>query len=179
MARKGTITIDRMANLISRKDKEVLSVDDYMERLHENCSSVYAEVMRECLNEGMTEEEAETRATAAEEKENEHYARQYLNALESACEKMLEDHGLVMHELKTRPGVFKLRPVTTWKAAAARLVETINGVGMFYFGSVQEFADSMPDTVRGTVLQHLNWMCYRPEVYGDTSYAARVHSYLR
>lgn len=179
MARKGNITLERMANLVSCKNKEVLSVDDYLERLAESSSTVYAEVLRDCLNEGMSEDEAQAKAEDAEQKEIDHYAKQYRAALEYACEKMLEEHGLLMQELKTKPGVFKLRPVTTWKAAAARLAETINGVGMFHFGSVQEFADSVPDTMRGTVLQHLHWMCYRPEVYGSTSYASLVHSYLR
>lgn len=58
---------------------------------------------------------------------------------------------------------WKIVPKRGWFRAAKELIETINGYGIFHFGSVSEGIRSGPyEGSRGFVLNHLGWI---PEYY--------------
>jgi hypothetical protein len=132
---------------------------------------------QEAIREGKSEEEAEEQGQKWEWAEQEEIFRNYKNAVEGIADKMFGDHDLVLVEKKVRPkgakkdvtySIYKIAPETTWDNAAMKIIDTINGVGMFEFSNLKEFKSSGPySSSRDAVLQHLHWMKRRPEVYGD------------
>lgn len=162
---QDTFTLDEVASFLlgvetweKIEDRNPDAWGDYW--LHAN---------REALAEGLSDEEAEEKAIAAESEARDESYRNWKNALERAAEEIIGQHEMELRQLKTKPWLYKLAPKTTWEDAARCIVDTINGVGYFYFASVKELRDSLPATTRGAVLDHLNWMKRRPEVYGTAS----------
>lgn len=103
--------------------------------------------------------------------------RNYKNALENVADHVFGEHGLVLTERKS--GGYKIEPIESWRDAAAKIVHTINGVGMFHFSSVKEFLDSGPYTAREAVLSHLGYLKRRSEVYGEPSPQRMFESAMR
>ena len=153
----GKVDLSRIAKLLG-----IIGPDEYQEHCTES-GYTYGEVLRA----GGTDEEAER----AEQEENADSFRRYHDALMHAADSVFGAHGLMLVPIgKTRlPWEFTIRPIKTWKDAAALIVETINGVGQFEFSSISEFTRSGPYTVRESVLRHLGWLPSRSEVYGDAS----------
>lgn len=130
------------------------------------------------IEEGKTEDEAMEQGVKWEEGEQKEVFRKYRNAVEHVAEQIFDQHGLIIvEEKKTLPkskgggsySLYKVAPEKSWDEAVNRILETINGVGMFEFNSRREFIDSGPyKSSKDAVLQHLHWMKRRPEVYGDT-----------
>ena len=87
------------------------------------------------------------------------------SAVESVAESLLDEHGLLLDE-KAR-GQYRLKPDTSWRDAVDKIVNTINGVGYFYFDSTQEFLDSGLYTPKVAVIEHLHHI---------TSYLGRVQT---
>lgn len=98
---------------------------------------------------------------------------QWHAAVEYVANQIFEQHGLKLVEKKRKgqryPYEYKIVPEKSWEDAAGAIIDTINGVGMFYFSSVKEFLESGPYTARQAVLSHLHWMKERASVYGTTS----------
>lgn len=106
--------------------------------------------------------------------ERDEYWLQYEQAMLSAFEKMLDAHDLKAEPHKGRTYELIIKPKASWKFAAEMVRETINGVGIFYYNSLDEFIDSGPYTHRAAVVTHLHWLKRRPEVYGEESYRHMV-----
>lgn len=111
------------------------------------------------------EEEDEIRSREESAARDEAYKRWECNLL-NVAESVFEDHNLVLRQLKTKPHLYRVHPKHMWEGAAAKIVDTVNGVGLFHFSGAKELADSIPTTIRGAVLGHLHWMKRRSEVYG-------------
>lgn len=88
----------------------------------------------------------------------------YQSALISCAEKLMADHGLVLKR-QGESLEWVVEPKTSWSDAANEIRKTVNGVGYFYFSSLDEFLDSGPYTPRSLVLTHLHWLKRHPEVY--------------
>lgn len=67
----------------------------------------------------------------------------------------------------------------SWRDACGELIETINGVGYFYFSSVKHFLDSGPYSPKEAVMSHLHWMKRHHEVYGDPSPRSLIDRRMR
>lgn len=122
---------------MSWKVKDVLFVEDLAdlfdlpspvqieERISDYTADVFHYVYKESLAEGATEEEAEKSAQEAEdESAREQYAL-YAKAVEQVAEREFGEHGLILVPLKK--GGFKVHPEESWRAAADKLIDTING----------------------------------------------------
>jgi hypothetical protein len=120
----------------------------------------------------------EAQQEAEREAQDEVYAKWY-DAVEHAASKLFEEHGLELQpagkwhpstyaktKAERRPFQLKIVPSTSWKDAAEKIRETINGVGDFHFGDLGEFLRSGPYTARQAVLSHLGYIKRYPAVYG-------------
>ena len=102
-----------------------------------------------------------------------------------AAEKLFGEHGLILvptgrGSKKKRPYFYKVMPEKSWQHAAAKIVNTINGVGMFRFDSVRDFVyETSSKNVREAVLTHLRSIADWPDVYGGRSASSLFESQLR
>jgi hypothetical protein len=161
--------VEDLAELFGLPDSEsVRELND--EWLHD---SWWKPAYEEALDEGLSEEDAEEAGAEAESEGLDELYANWINAVESAVSDLFEEHGLELVEV-TR-GTFKLTPEKSWNDAAAKIIETINGVGYFHFNSVKEFLDSGPYTPKVAVIEHLGWIKDYPEVYGESSVNQRYH----
>ena len=149
-----------------------LKLPDYFDVVEHNqafLDDYYRAAYEEALNDGDSEEEAEEAAMEAQQKaEEEEIYWKYRNGVTEAAEAVLEPHHLELEDLGK--GQYKVVPEETWKDAAAALVQTINGVGMFYYEDAKELKDVGPyKSYKQAVLSHLHWATYYPEVYGTGS----------
>jgi hypothetical protein len=121
------------------------------------------------------EAEAEVAREDAEGLAQDEVYGQWYAGVFDAAERLLEEHELDLVSIgdDTFPYEFEVRPKESgqkgWRKAAEALLETINGVGDFYFSSVEDFMDSGPYTAREAVLSHLGYISYYPEIYGSHS----------
>lgn len=149
------------------------TVDDYQDRIMNNSNDTWSYVHKEALSEGLSEEEAEEKAQQAEQEENDEAIGKHIDAVTEVAENLLEKHGLtlapIMYRGKPSKFDFKIAPQKSWSDAAAKLMETINGVGYFHFSNLKEFLDSGPYSVRDASLKHVHWIKDYGEVYGDGS----------
>lgn len=153
---KDSFSTGELAGLLG-----IMEPDEFEERLHDFAADeVYPYVYRD--SEG-TESEREEAATAAEEAYIEQEYEAYSAAVHVVAEAVFGEHGLKLVGLGT------VVPEVSWRDAANKIRDTINGVGNFYFSSLREFLDSGPYTARQAVLWHLHWMRRRSDVYGTVS----------
>ncbi len=161
------ITIDGLASLFGLESAESLDErnTDYVWESGDFAAK-YA------LEHGASESESEAAREAAEgEAQSEVYGKWHGGVL-AAAESLFEEHGLTLVPIGKglRPFEFRICPVKGWKDSLRAVIETINGVGYFYFSSPREFLDSGPyASARVGVLTHLHWIKDHPAVYGGTS----------
>jgi hypothetical protein len=91
---------------------------------------------------------------------------QWEGAIEAAVQPLLEAHGMELSELQSG---YMIAPTHSWRDAVAHIVNTINGVGDFWFESTKEFLDSGPYTPKQAVIAHLPYITLSPQVYGTSS----------
>lgn len=174
---KDVLTIDDLAKMFELPSYE--SIEEYnLDYISETWSAAY----KEAKEQGASEQEAERAAEEAQEEATIDLYRAWHRAVLSAVEPLFRDHGLALTPRGGRERLsyeFKVTPLTSWKDAADRIRETINGVGYFYFKDLDEFLDSGPYTARQAVLAHLGWIASAPEVYGEPSARSRYEQAWR
>jgi hypothetical protein len=140
------------------------SIDDDFE------SETYSYIFKKSVEDGYSDETAEEKAQEVEVRERDEYYKQWKNAIESAIESVLSPHGLTL--ICEDKGKYSIgKTCKTWKEVAENVIDTINGVGMFYFNNVEEFKSCGPyKSYCEAVFNHIHWMCRRSEVYGDRGY---------
>lgn len=145
---------------------------------NESSGGTYAYCYREAVNDGKTESEAEEIAQAAEQDEQDEQDKKQLEAILRVSVDAFDTHDLTLATVDSgkHRGDYRVTPRKTWRDAAERVRDTINGVGHFHFSSLRELRDSGPYTDREVVLLHLGYIPDRAEVYGT---ARARHSYDR
>lgn len=161
---QDTFTLDEIAELVG-----VETWDKIEDRNPDAWGDYWLHARKEALADGLSDDEADEKGREAEDEARSESFRKWENALLRAAKEIIGEHGLDIKPLKTKSYLYKLSPAESWEAAAAKIIDTINGVGYFEFRNVKEFRDSLPATTRGAVLEHLHWMKRRPEVYGTSS----------
>jgi hypothetical protein len=166
IAVKDTTDLDRLAKMFgipTQEDLDEGSQDYYADFEHE--------VRQQALADGESEAEADATAEKALHKEQRHQYVKYHSAVMGVVEDLFEKHGLTLvgKGRSSEPFEFKIVPTTSWNDAADKIRRTINGVGMFEFGSLKDFLESGPYTAREAVLSHLGHIASYPEVYGTAS----------
>jgi hypothetical protein len=159
--------IDQLAKLFGLPDWDEVDERNVDYRFE---AGSYAE--REAREDGATEEEAEEAGLKAEQEAQDEVYRNWHSGVEAAAEDLFNAHGLALiGRGKAEPWYYeyKIAPERSWKDAAGKIMDTINGVGYFYFNSLREFLDSGPYTARQAVLEHLGYISDYPEVYGSSS----------
>mgnify|MGYP001576208255 CR=1 FL=1 len=162
-------TIDGLAELIG--------VDDY-ETIREHNSDYVWETAHYQWDGGDVSEDDAAHDAFMEfmgQFEDELVFRPWHHGVYEAAARMFDDHGLSLVPVgRVRAGqlpyLYKITPTSTWRAAADKIIDTINGVGYFNFSSVKTFTNQSGGTTREAVLDHLHHMRRRPEVYGDHPY---------
>lgn len=172
-ALKSIITLDEVCRLFS-----VETIESFQDRLIGNGDGVYHAVYTDAIREGLSEKDAEERASKAETDEIDERIRNYRNAVVAVAEKLFGEHNLLLEEIP-KTGTYRVIPKESWKDSARQIMETVNGVGMFYFSSVKEFCDSGPYTPRQATLTHLHHIRSWGEVYGGGKASTMVDNRLR
>lgn len=96
----------------------------------------------------------------------------YFGAAESAIQDMAEDwYGLSITKISKegKEDTYKVKPMKSWEDSLKPIVETINGVGYFYFRDGKELMRSGPYTAREAVLSHMGYLSDVGSVYGEES----------
>lgn len=78
----------------------------------------------------------------------------YAQAILLVAGDLYRRHGLDLRP-HGRERDLKIVPQATWEDAAEKIRQTMNGVGIFHFGSLGDFLRSGPYTARQAVLGHL------------------------
>jgi len=164
--RSSHVTIEEVADLLG-----LPAWDDVSEANADHTGEVGHGTYKQALADGASEAEAEEAGLAAQDAAMDEVYANWHGAVESVAEALFREHGLVLAPASARGGRhpydFDVAPAASWRDAAARIMDTIHGVGMFEFGSLREFLDSGPYTPREAVLAHLHWIKDRPAVYGE------------
>lgn len=163
MASSNELYVEDLARLL-----DLPSLDDILELNQEYLFSYYQHGLEEARAEGLALEDAEEQAEEAQWEGEKELLEQWSSALEAAAASVFEPHGL---EVEDRgKGVYRLVPEKGWKDVAAHLVNTINGVGMFYYEDAKDLKDVGPyKSYKEAVLSHLHWMTRYSDVYGTPS----------
>lgn len=112
--------------------------------------------------------------------------KRYRGAIRTVAENLFSEHLLELTEVEEegKESYFVVEPkkdsTTGWYRAASKIIDTINGVGMFEFRTVRELVESGPyPTIEQAVLQHAHWISSYPEVYEGTKAKFLVERRLR
>ena len=114
----------------------------------------------------MTEAEEQEFRWKIEEEVSNRVFKLYVNAAEEALNHVLGQHHLNAEYFE---GNWLVKPESgkTWKDAAEQIMETMNGVGMFYAPSLKEFYEQTSvKSFKELVMTHIHWAAYYPELYG-------------
>ena len=165
MAHKDTVSYDDLAEMFG-----IDSLGDLHEANWEYVAGQGDHAYEHVLAEGESEEEAEEEAEAAREQAeyeaSDELTDKWKAGVEAAAGHEFDEHGLRLVE--KGDWEFRIVPEKSWRDAAERIIDTINGVGYFYFPSVSEFVRSTSSSgPKEAVLSHLHWLKDRAEVYGD------------
>lgn len=138
----------------------------------------------------ITEEAIDERIQELDQKEidsecSEDYDR-YLAGVKTVAQNLFKEHCLVLTEVdqEAKQSVFTVEAEKNsyigWYRAVRKVIETINGYGMFRFDSVRSLLESGPyETIHESVRAHLHWIVKHPEVYGDVSAQCKLDRYIR
>jgi len=162
--------IDQLANMFG-----LPTWDGIEEANVDYIGDAYSQAMDYYLKEGLSDAEAEIKAQEAEREAQDELYHKWHDAVMAVADNLFERHGLNLIPVKPRKGAsrpyeFHVKPflATSWEDAAGKIMDTINGVGMFEFADLEEFLNSGPWTARQAVLSHLHWIKSWPEVYGES-----------
>jgi hypothetical protein len=155
------------------------TLDKFIDDLSRNdLTFIYAH--KEAIEAGKTEEEAEGFAMQAEEDEATEAIEKYTKAVMKVVNELYAEHDLELVETDRTcyPYKFQVVPKVSWRESAKKIIETINGVGMFEFRNVDEFLRSGPYTPRSGVMSHLHWVADHPMVYEGTKASRLIERLL-
>lgn len=148
---------------------------DFEERNQNNIWDQGNHAYRSALEDGKREATAEKAREKAEREAQDDYFSAWHDGVMGFADKAFESHGLELvpvpgRRKSARPYYYKVEPQKSWRDAAEQIIETINGVGMFYFGSVADLRRSGPyKSDREAVLEHIHHIPSAAEVYGSPS----------
>jgi hypothetical protein len=144
-----------------------VDLEAFVERL--DCSYTYNAVRKEALATGSDEDEANEKANEAECAEQGAYCEAYMRAAVNAITAQAEEH----FDLNVEPVPYsskygkrwRVKPFTSWKHTLNLILDTVNGVGCFYFPSLDALMEGC--TYRTTVLRYMCYLSRYGEVYGS------------
>lgn len=173
-AKKRYFSLDSVAELVGAD----IPSDVYMSW---DFSETYCYYRKEALNAGKTEEEADEAAIMAESNEQDEQLAKLVRATEKAAETLLGYHDLLLVKTDSKKhGVrYEIKPKHNWHGSLRHIIETINGVGYFHFGSVGELLRSGPYTPKQAGIGHLGWVADYPQVYGESNAKNMVEREMR
>lgn len=149
-----------------------LKVD--LERFVENldCSYTYNAVRKEALATGDDDDAACEKACVAENAEQGAYCEAYMRAAVQA----ITDQAAAHFDLDVEPVPYstkhgqrwRVKPFTSWKHTLGLILDTVNGVGYFYFPTLDALRTDGrdTDTYRTAVLNYMRYLVRYGEVYG-------------
>ncbi len=163
------IDVIRMARILGVKTPE-----EFDEELRTIPRDTYGIVLREAIDEGCSDEEAEEKAMAAEDAELAELVRKYESDLVSIFENEAANLKLEISALKTKPGVYAITPKDSWAKSAQAVRSIVHGIAGWWFPSFREFLDSGPYTPRQAVDAHLGYLGEQWKLYGYASPQRRL-----
>lgn len=166
---KDKINIDQLAKLIGLKQ----TLDDFDEAFIENNYCQCPEHLRD-----------QYKCKCGFEDERTRLFNQYKNAIETVADNLLREHGLTIVSANKKNGDWekKIVPIEKmdWRYVCSKLVETINGYGMFEFRDAKELKESGPYvSYKQAALQHLHWIKEWSKIYGDLSAENKVNRLMK
>jgi hypothetical protein len=176
---KDTLELPQIAKMYGMPDPEDV---DMQFGESEFSMEIQDAAYKQAIDDGHSEEEAEQIGMDAEVEARGEEMRKVRDAMVASAERLLEKHGLELAPVGKDPRntwTFKVIPTHSWEEAAAKIMQTINGVGQFEFNSLRDFLESGPYTPRQAVLSHLHWTAYWPEVYGEKSAERYYYDQMR
>lgn len=164
---------------------DVIDLDDLLERNRDWLFDIRNSVEQEAINDGASQTEAEQKGYDTEEETIERMYKYWKASLESTMEYLLERHDLGFNIIKKKGHESGIRITSSnWRASAAKILDTLNGVGVFYASSLKEFYETTSvKSYKELVLSHLHYILDYPKVYGitgaDMHFENTLDDYLR
>lgn len=138
------------------------------ERLMDFTSGTYGSALKNAVDEGFTDAQAEEKAMAAEDEERHEEFEKYLQSILRTLNYLLNFHDLELVSLNSKYYLITQKP---WKETANKVAATITGYGTFEYNSGKELKEGLPcKTYCEAAIQHLHWLKHYPEVYGERGY---------
>lgn len=113
------------------------------------------------------EDKLEEISSNAEQAIRDEMFKAWSDAVVITSEKLLEKADLSLE--KSERGNYYIFPNNSWRDSLKQLIEIINGIGHFHFGSVVEMLESGPYGLREAVAAHYTYLKRYHEVYGSSS----------
>lgn len=170
---RDVVSIDDLA-----KDMGVETLDAFAERFRKG-SQLFDDVYRAVRAQGESEADAEATAESAEAVELRGAVREYAAAVLRAASRLYARHELWLAPKGSGVRDYKVVPQTSWERAADKIRGTMNGVGLFHFGTLSDFLASGPYTPRQAVLGHLRTITDWPTVYEGRRASRMVEEEMR
>lgn len=163
----GKENLDTLDMLIRVMSLDIPTTQEVEESLLDYPSEVYDYTFKQAKEDGYTDEEAEEKAREAESEERDDEFKKYMQDIIRTINYLLNFHGIELEVIKKRYYITS----KSWKETANKVASTITGYGMFEYNSGKELKEGLPcRTYCEAAIQHLHWLKYYPEVYGETSY---------
>lgn len=134
-----------------------------------------AEAEKEARRARRSESAVEKAGEKAEQDAEYELFRSWHRGVTTVAETYFGKHHLTLVPVSTRrrnalPYKYRVEATDGWRKALREIIETINGVGMFYFKDAADIIRSGPyKSDRDAVVNHIHWIARWPEVYGETS----------
>jgi len=129
---------------------------------------IYRHAIDKAVEDGYSDEKAEEKAKQAEDDFRDEEYKKWKSAIESTLNYLLGFHHLELLTIKKKYYI----KAQSWHKAADEVASTISGYGTFEYKNGQELKDTGPyKSFCEAIMQHLHWMKYYPEIYGDTGYS--------
>lgn len=124
---------------------------------------------KKAIDEGYTDEEAETRGQDAEDEARNEAYTEYKDKVIESINCLLHYADLELEEGKN--GKYYIKPLKNWIESANKMAEVITGYGTFEYRSGKELKEVGPyKTYSKAVIEHLHWLKHGPEIYGGRGY---------
>ena len=158
-------TIDMLIEVMSL---DLPSGEEVDEQMMDYTCETYGYVLKQAKEEGYTDKQAEEKAMEGEDKERAEEFSKYQNAIMRTLNYLLNFHDLELEKIGKH---YYLIAQKSWKEVANKVAATITGYGMFEYNNGKELRDVGPyKNYCEATIQHLHWLKYYPEVYGETGY---------
>jgi len=149
---------------------------EFYEQVYLN-DSIYSDALKQAIEDGLSESEAETKAAQAEQNYNDELYKAWQHAVEATVESWLSAvSGDKLNITFDWPQDTLTIEETESEALGRAIIDCVNGHGMFRFDNLEEAMASGPYSYEEFCTSHFHWLKHYDSIYGDNSMNYERHA---